>query len=259
MVWLGAYAKPVTRYEINTKIYPHELFLPAGKRTKDSYTYPENKKFAPKTTYAYTVIKELIDIGYIDCLNDKYFSTPKPIVQLIEERLKSKKVFLYNSEREILSEFLQINCVRSFIGSLAEESDIYLEKQINAYELCSDWISALMFSVKLSKEEAQKKGEKFPSSAKLNINDFKRRIFLYGKLSIASNIRTEFNKIRNKLSAILGFPCPTLKNVDFDEIAKDMLALPESVVEKVSKCIKDEWKGFFLIGRMEMLKRNDNP
>jgi hypothetical protein len=263
MVWLGAYAKPVTRYKINTKIYPHELFSPLEKRTEKSYVYPENKKFLPKTTYTttytYTVVRELIDIGYVDCVNDKYFSTPKPILQLIEERLKSKNDFLYNSEREILSEFLQINCVRGFIGSLAEESDIYLEKQINAYELCADWISVIMFSYKQGKEEAKNEGKTIPPSAELNINDFKRRIPLYVKSSKAPDLNNEFNKIRNKLSSELDFPLPAVQNVDFDGLVKVMLALPESIVEKVSKCIKDEWKGAFLVGRMAILKRNDNP
>ena len=97
MLWLSAYKKPITLYEANKKIYP-----------------PHDKRFHPTSSHGYTIINDLIEKGHVikmshtETLTSKSYirSTCKPMLQIINKRLESKRKFLTNYESEILSLFL---------------------------------------------------------------------------------------------------------------------------------------------------------
>lgn len=241
MVWLSSYQKPITIYEMNKKLYP-----------------PDKKKHSPTSSHGYKSVSDLIKKKYVIAMppsitltNKTYIrGTPKPLLKIIIERLKTKHKFLNDAEFKILKVFLYWGPVRDFIGSLATESNIYIEKEVNGYDLAVDWISSYLFSFKIEKEDAKKRGREIPPSAGLNLADYKRRVYQYVKRPKTPSLGNLFSREINRLSHEISIPLPSLKNIDFDGLEKVTLALPSQIVEKVASCSNEESKAFYLTGKM---------
>jgi len=239
MVWLCGYEKPVTLYEINKKIYP-----------------TKTEKSSPTSSHTYTTIDSLINKGYIvpmshdvTLTNKDYIrSTPKPIIEHLNERLGLKNKIFTQLEEEILSNLLYSFPFRTFIGSLADEANIFIKKEINGYEISVDWITCYLFSFMDGKEKAEKHNRRILPAAGLNLSDFTRRINQYMKSKEFPNLRNDFNKNKRQMGEMLGYPLPSLNNVNLSNLEKVSFAIPDQILKKVRICMNEESMSFFFAG-----------
>jgi len=228
MIWLVAYKKPVTISEINKKVYP-----------------PKNERHEPTSKWVYKIIKSLIDKGYITRMfetSDAYVrSSTEPLLEIIDKGLREKKKYLTKEERKILSEFLYEAPIREIIGLFAEKTDMFVDKEINGYELVVDCITCLLFGYEKNKKEMVKKGASIPPSTTVNLNDYKRRVHRYVKSPQSIDLTNMLRKSFRKISTLINCELPSIESINFDAVMKVLLALPDQVTEKLLICMKEEY------------------
>ena len=239
MVWLVAYRKSATASEINKKIYHPKI----GKE--------------PTSKRVYKVIERLINKGYIHIseTSNSYVSSIKPLLEIIEKRLKEKnKSFLYKGEEEIISKFLRERPVKDLIGLCSDNANIYIEKEVNGYELVADWMSCLLYAFRQGKIKAIKKGVKLPTPATLNLKDYTRRKHQYRRLTKSTSLKNEILAVTMEISKKVDYPIPSIKDYNLEPLEKILFALPNQVLEKIGSCIREEWKSFYSAGQLNPSK-----